>query len=202
MNKKTIQPSHSLLLGGSESLDIYPEYKRLYKFVSWFDAKPKVKEFLISRIKLKSSLNGIENFDLDLKAVNPMRRSRFGSFYLDVTADIIGLDGKIIANMSDLEYTNVPIENYKTFDEKEKGDRESIEKAFGKDQYSKEFAIQTQALEELLRKEREIVLKEGDLDSIDNFVNQMMGISGWTDTKDNRLHSRVKRLPPFMEIPE
>lgn len=202
MNKKIIQPSHSLLLGGSESVDIYPEHKRLYKFVSWFDSKPKIKEFLISRLKLKDSLKGINNFDLDLKSVNPMRRSRFGSFYLDVTADVIGSDGKVVANMSDFEYTNVPIENYNTLDEKEKGDRECIEKAFGKDQYSKEFAIQTQSLEELLRSEKEIILKEGDTDSIDNFINKMMRLSGWTDIKDNRLHSRVKRLPPFMEIPE
>jgi hypothetical protein len=165
-----------------------------------------IESFLITKFILKRpELKHIGNITLNMEEVNPMRRSRFGAFYLQIKGSIIGPKGNKIANFLDIyKDSNVPVdEGYDTHDVVELKEREEIEKAFGKDQYSKELSIRTQAVDEIVTSSGgKITLDINNLTSIDDFIQKMMELTGWTSKQDNRLHSRIKRLPPHMEVPE
>jgi hypothetical protein len=198
------EKTHSLKLG-REKVGIYPEHKRLYKFVSWRDSYNAIEDFLISKLLLqRPDLEKLGTFKLNMESVNPMRRSRYGNFYLDIKGSVVDTLGNPIANFLDLNFENVSIDlGYETHDNQEILDRINIEKKFGKDQYTKEFSIRTQVLDDLIAQNGgEIILSSSNLEGLDNFVKRSMDLAGWTPTEDNRIHSRVKRLPPYIVVPE
>ena len=195
--------SYSLLIG-AERVGIRHENRRLYKFCSWLEAKPILENFISDRlVQAEPALGDRSHFKLIMKSVNPMRRSMFGNFYLDVDGEVQTLDGVSIGQFSEFGLTHINLKKYDTHDEIEISKRDAIESKFGKDQYSKELSMRTQAVDHVVDLlGGSVTLDVNDPDSIDDFIKECLALTGWSGDEDNRLHSRLKRVPSWMEIPE
>jgi hypothetical protein len=194
--------THTLKIGKSR-IDIYHENRRLYKFVDWKKSKPVLREFLIKKVvEARPQLLQVPDLDVNMESVNPMRTSMLGGFYLEVKGEVTG-EGLVIARFSDLDIKNVKGSgmSYDCHDPEETKKRIQVEKTFGKDQYYKEEAIRMQAIDSLKDTLGGKIVLESSAD-VDKFVTEIMVLTGWSPEEDNRLHSRVKRLPPYMEVPE
>jgi hypothetical protein len=203
MAVKEHEASHSLRVGRNR-IKIYHEHKRLYKFCNFREIAPTVKDFLLDKLKETNiSLKEISNLDLNMISVNPMRRSMFGNFYLDVDGEILDKNGEIIAKFSDFNMKHVPLSGYDSHDKEEDKKRAEIQGKFGKDQYSKEHCIRTQAIDDILEEVGgTLTLTHDNKENIDKFIVRCLELTGWTSLEDNRIHSRILRLPPHFEVPE
>lgn len=197
------EASHSLRLGRNK-VKIHHENKRLYKFCSWRDSKTVIKDFLLGKLKESNvSLKEISGLDLNMKAVNPMRRSMYGGFYLEVQGEILDSGGEVIAKFSDFDFKHVALPPYITHDKDEILRKKEIEEKFGKDQYSKQHCILTQAVDDIVEEQGgKVTLNLDDKKGIDDFIVRCLELTGWSDVEDNRIHSRILRLPPHFEVPE
>lgn len=204
-NITSIEASHSLNLGG-DKLKIRHENRRLYKFLDWRSSENIIRRFLKSKLveSTKNSLPSVDDFKITMDSVNPMRRSVFGNFYLDVKGKVLTKTGdKELGEISEFMDPHVNISSYDTYDVEEKTKRGEIERKFGSDQYNKELGIRTQALEEYINTiGGKLELNLEDKSGIDLFIKNIFILTGWEPGRDNRIHSRIKRLPLWMEVPE
>lgn len=195
--------SYSLLLG-AERVGIRHENRRLYKFCSWLEAKPVLETFIADKLlQVEPALGGRSHFKLVMTSVNPMRRSMFGNFYLDVDGEVQTPEGVAIGKFSEFGLTHINLKKYETHDKEEISKRDAIESKFGRDQYTKEFSMRTQAVDQVVQLlGGTVTLDIKDPDSIDDFIKECLTLTGWSENEDNRIHSRLKRVPSWMEIPE
>lgn len=201
MARANEQPSHNLIIGDNK-IGIYHENKRLYKICDWKSTKPIIYNFIKSHIiKLEPELKDIY-FTIDLKEANPMRRTRYGNFYFQVAGTIHIKSGEKIFLEEIIPNSNIPVSRYICLDEEENKKRKDIEKSFGIDQYTKQKEFYTQAIDSIIQESegKQVCMKTEE--DVDKFIMRFMNITGWDINKDNRLHSRIPRLPNWMVIPE
>lgn len=197
--------SHVLYLD-NESIQVRNENRRLYKILNYHDSKELIKNFIKSRIT-DTSLGNLE-YDITLISVNPMRRSFYGNFYLDVIGNVT-VDGEFLCSLDSVGISHVSVSGYRSLLEEEIEARKNVEKRFGSDQYNKEFVILRHSLTESLisnRSDFEELLSSDSLEDNSDLINELTHVilknSGWESDMDNRLQVRLKRLPPYLEIPE
>lgn len=211
MNKNK-EASHTLKLSTSgakeDRLGIRHEHRRLYKFLDWREAEPVLRRFLKSKVlEFSDSFNKPSDFSIQMDSVNPMRKSMFGPFYLEVKGKVLTPDGEIeLGTLEEFlkDKSNVPIPGgYDTHDVEESTKRADIEAKFGRDQFNKEVSIRQQAVTNFLSTVGGTYsLDISNEESVNLFINSIMNLTGWEDGKDNRIHTRIKRLPPWVIVPE
>lgn len=186
--------SHTINIG-EESFDIENNNRRLYKFLDWKSAR----ESLIRIIKSKlAESHNIDDAYIEFKMANPMRRSRLGNFYINIQATV-SYEGKSYGTLEELGLSPILVDDYVTHDEEELTLREDVENRFSSEQYNKEYALRVRSLAEILKKTDNSLEFREDSD-VKELVFELMSLEGWSTKKDNRIHSRIRRLPKEINL--
>lgn len=186
--------THTLNIG-DERFEIEHNDKRLYKFRDWKTARESLIRILL--IKLKDSHN-LDDAYIEFKMANPMRRSRLGNFYISIEAEV-SFGGTKYGTLTELGLDSISVDDYETVDESEIELRENVEFKFSSDQYNKELLLRIKSLEVILKMVGDSLEFKTEKDLRD-LVLKSMELEGWSMKKDNRIHSRIKRLPKEINL--
>ena len=173
--------SHVLLIDG-ERFPIFHKERRLYGFVDWKDSRNRLIKVMIERIKAET---GESTAFINFKAVNPMRKTRLGNFFIDVDAEIM-VNGVSLGTPEELGLHKIFSDTFVTLDSEEMKQRAETELRHSSSQYEQELSTRTRSLSDTYPN------KTGD--EVKNLAIDLMEKDGWHTTFDNRIHARVKRL--------
>lgn len=178
---KSTVASHILLIDG-ERFPVFHQERRLYKFVDWQDSRNRLIKIMIERIKAETGEN---TAFIHFKAVNPMRKTRLGNFFIDIKAEIM-VNGVSLGTPEELGLHKIFADNFIPLDEAEIMQRMETEQRHSAVQYEQELETRINSLSgvhpsKTLREVAELAVK-------------LMAKDGWSKSSDNRIHARMKRL--------
>lgn len=170
-------PTHNLIIDG-EVFPVFHKERRLYAFVNWNDSRNKLIKVMLKKIK---SETGEPSAYIKFKSANPMRRTRLGSFYLDIEAEIL-LNGKSLGSVEELGMRDLAIDFYETFDIDELSKREIVEKEHAEVDYQAEYSRRLAEFD-----------KSGLNEDLTDLIKKSMENDCWSTISDNRFFARIKR---------
>lgn len=178
---KNTTASHVLLIDG-ERFPIFHKERRLYGFVDWQDSRNKLIKLMIERIKAET---GESTAFIHFKAVNPMRKTRLGNFFIDIDADIM-VNGVSLGTPEELGLHKIFTDTFIPLDVEEMKQRAETELRHSSSQYEQELSTRTKSLTD--------TYPTKSVEEVKNLAVDLMEKDGWHKTFDNRIHARVKRL--------
>lgn len=178
---KSTVASHILLIDG-ERFPVYHQERRLYKFVDWQDSRNRLIKIMLERIKAET---GEPTAFINFKAVNPMRKTRLGNFFIDIDATIM-VNGVSLGTPEQLGLSKIFTDAFIPLDGEEEKFRAETEARHSIMQYNQELATRTRSLAD----------EHKNLNSVEveKLAKSLMKKDGWSENTDNRIHSRMKRL--------
>lgn len=186
-NTPTTNATHTLYIEG-ESFLIHHLSRRLYKFLDWKDAREKLIKIILNKLSVSHDL---DTAYIVFKMANPMRKSRLGNFYVDITAEFM-YNGSSLGNETELGLKQIFVDSYECEDEEELELRRNVEAKHSGVQYTNELELRVKSLKDMNRfSENPIAESEGGFRSM---AKEMMKNEGWSLTQDNRIHARQKRV--------
>lgn len=179
--------SHILLLDG-ESFPVYHKERRLYGFVDWQESRNRLIKIMLERIKVST---GESTAFIHFSAVNPMRKTRLGNFYIDIEAEIM-VNGVSLGTPESLGLKKIFTDNFIPLDQSEIDQRAETERRHSIPQFEQELSTRIKSMS--------ISYPNKSLSEITSLVTDLMEKDGWNRTSDNRIHARVRRLNSLQSL--
>jgi hypothetical protein len=180
------QATHILVLDG-ERFPVYHKERRLYSFIDWKESHDKIIKIMLARIKTETGEN---TAFIRFKMANPMRKTRLGSFFLDLVVDI-KVNGTSLGSLEELGMKNIFFDCFETLDLTELEMRSEKETMYSEEEYNKELSTRLNNLSNL--ENTDLIDLNQSQECLTNMVIAAMEKEGWSTISDNRFLARSRR---------